>query len=147
VKFYLTDFVVVALVGSMQFVIPPVRSTKWVIVNCGAQSTSRPLKLPVTVADWKPAKDPSSRWTPDPPLPERLSPAYPRRKAVRLRTHVLMNLYLRWPQCGFESQSLGRKDRFSRQKLATTCAKQCAREGGFVKKHEFEDYLFDVQLG
>src|SRR5438132_13125239 len=33
------------LVGSTQFVIPPVRSTKRVIGNCGSQSTSRPLRL------------------------------------------------------------------------------------------------------
>lgn|SRR6185369_14762320 len=62
------------LAGSTQFVIPPVRATKRVIVNCGAQSMSTPLKLPVTVADWKPAKEASSRWIPLPPLPVIVAP-------------------------------------------------------------------------
>ena len=54
---------------STQFVTPPVLSTNLVIGNCGSQSTSRPLRLPVTLAATKPAKAPSSRWTPFPPLP------------------------------------------------------------------------------
>ena len=33
-------------------------------MNCGAQSTSKPLKLAVTAADRKPAKEASSRWIP-----------------------------------------------------------------------------------
>ena len=57
-----------ALAGSTQFVIAPVRSMKRVIGNCGSQSTSRPPKLPVMLAARKPAKAPSSKWTPTPPL-------------------------------------------------------------------------------
>src|SRR5207253_8078256 len=46
-SFYFTGFSRELLADSTQFVIPPVLSTKRVIGNCGAQSTSRPLKLPV----------------------------------------------------------------------------------------------------
>jgi hypothetical protein len=54
--------------GSTQFVMPPVPATKRVIGNCGAHSTSVPLKLPVTGVPKKTAKEPSSRCTPLPPL-------------------------------------------------------------------------------
>src|SRR2546428_4455483 len=56
------------LAGSTQFVLPPVPATKRVIGNCGAHSTSVPLKLPVTVVPKKTAKEPSSRCIPLPPL-------------------------------------------------------------------------------
>ena len=49
------------LAGSTQFVTPPVLATKRVIGNCGAQSTSVPLKLPVMFAARKPANEPSSK--------------------------------------------------------------------------------------
>src|SRR5712691_11649839 len=61
-QFYSKVFSFELLAGSTQFVIPPVLSTKRVIGNFGAQSTSVPLKLPVTLAATKPAKEPSSRW-------------------------------------------------------------------------------------
>ena len=80
---YSTAFSFELLSGSTQFVIPPVRATKRVIGNCGSQSTSRPLKLPVMLAARNPAKAPSSRWTPTPPLavivgPPKAAEALPR---------------------------------------------------------------------
>jgi len=77
------------LADSTQFVIPPVVSTKRVIGNCGAQSTSVPLKLPVTLVPKKTATDPSSRRTPFPPLPVIVVP--PNDAAARDRGAILGN--------------------------------------------------------
>ena len=88
--------------GSTQFVIPPVVSTKRVIGNCGAHSTSVPLKLPVTVVPKKTAKEPSSRCIPLPPLavivippndacaPPRSTTPYPQKGVDEVQTLPLM---------------------------------------------------------
>src|SRR6476659_5707026 len=59
---------------STQFVLPPVLSIKRVIGNFGLHSMSRPPRLPVMLAARKPAKAPSSRCTPTPPLPVIVGP-------------------------------------------------------------------------
>ena len=68
-QFYSTAFSFELLAGSTQLVMPPVLSIKRVIGNCGVHSMSRPPRLPVMLAARNPAKAPSSRWTPTPPLP------------------------------------------------------------------------------
>src|SRR4029077_16463173 len=73
-QLYSTAFSGDLLAGSTQFAIQPVLSINRVIGNCGAQSMSRPLKLPVMLAARKPANAPSSRWTPPPPLPVIVGP-------------------------------------------------------------------------